>query len=150
MMNEGQIAPDFSLPNEAGEMVTLSQFKGRQVVLYFYPKDMTPGCTQEACDFRDNWAVVQAKGAVVLGVSADTSESHQKFKDKYELPFPLLSDEDKKVLKTYGVLQKVTKDGEEKMKIIRTTVLIDKDGKVKKVWSPVGVAGHATDVLANL
>jgi peroxiredoxin Q/BCP len=120
------------------------------VVLYFYPKDMTPGCTQEACDFRDNWAVVQAKGAVVLGVSADTSESHQKFKDKYELPFPLLSDEDKKVLKTYGVLQKVTKDGEEKIKIIRTTVLIDKDGKVKKVWSPVGVAGHATDVLANL
>jgi peroxiredoxin Q/BCP len=149
-MNEGQIAPDFSLPNEAGEMVTLSQFKGRQVVLYFYPKDMTPGCTQEACDFRDNWTAVQAKGAVVLGVSADTSESHQKFKDKYELPFPLLSDEDKKVLKTYGVLQKVTKDGEEKMKIIRTTVLIDKDGKVKKVWSPVGVAGHATDVLANL
>jgi peroxiredoxin Q/BCP len=150
MMNEGQIAPDFSLPNEAGERVTLSQFKGRQVVLYFYPKDMTPGCTQEACDFRDNWAAVQAKGAVVLGVSADTSESHQKFKDKYELPFPLLSDEDKKVLKTYGVLQKVTKDGEEKIKIIRTTVLIDKDGKVKKVWSPVGVAGHATDVLANL
>jgi peroxiredoxin Q/BCP len=111
---------------------------------------MTPGCTQEACDFRDSWKTVEAKGAVVLGVSADNEDSHKKFKEKYALPFPLLSDEDKTVLKAYGVWQMVMKDGEEKMKIVRTTVLIDKDGKVKKIWSPVGVQGHVADVLAHL
>jgi peroxiredoxin Q/BCP len=149
-MKEGQKAPDFELVNDEGLTVSLKSFKGRQVVLYFYPKDMTPGCTQEACDFRDNWSAVQKKGAVVLGVSADSVESHQKFKDKYSLPFPLLVDKEKKVMKAYGILKTVVQDGEEKIKAVRTTVLIDKDGKVKKVWSPVKVEGHVEEVLVNL
>jgi len=150
LVKEGQMAPDFTLPSDTNKQVSLKDFKGKEVVLYFYPKDMTPGCTQEACDFRDNWKAVEKKGAVVLGVSADTTESHQRFKEKYTLPFQLLSDESKKVLEKYGVWQKKVRDGKETMGIVRTTVLIDKEGKVKKVWSPVGVAGHAQDVLANL
>jgi peroxiredoxin Q/BCP len=150
LVKQGQMAPDFTLPSYSNKTVTLKDFRGKEVVLYFYPKDMTPGCTQEACDFRDNWKAVENKGAVVLGVSADTTESHQQFKEKYSLPFPLLSDESKKVLEKYGVWQKKVRDGKETMGIVRTTVLIDKEGKVKKVWSPVDVTGHAQDVLSSL
>lgn len=150
VIKEGQKAPSFGLDDDQGQKVSLSDFKGKTVVLYFYPKDMTPGCTQEACDFRDNWGAVKKRGAVVLGVSADPVKKHQTFKEKYGLPFTLLSDESKKMLKDYGVWQKKKFMGREFMGIVRTTLIIGKDGKVKKVWSPVSVKGHAVDVLENL
>jgi peroxiredoxin Q/BCP len=150
VIKEGQKAPLFSLDDDQGQKVSLADFKGKTVVLYFYPKDMTPGCTQEACDFRDNWGAVKKKGAVVLGVSADPVKRHGAFKEKYELPFTLLSDEDKKMLKDYGVWQKKKFMGREFMGIVRTTLIIDKTGKVKKIWSPVSVKGHVVDVLENL
>lgn len=149
-MKEGQKAPDFTLLSDAGEKVSLKGLKGKTVVLYFYPKDMTPGCTQEACDFRDNWKAVEAKGAVVLGVSADSEASHAKFKEKYGLPFTLLSDPERTVLKAYGAWGKKVSYGKETVGVIRSTVLIGKDGVVKKVWSPVKVAGHVAEVLAEL
>jgi peroxiredoxin Q/BCP len=150
MIKEGQKAPSFSLDDDQGRKVSLSDFKGKSVVLYFYPKDMTPGCTQEACDFRDNWEAVQKKGAVVLGVSADPVKKHGAFKEKYKLPFTLLSDESKKMLKAYGVWQKKKFMGREFMGIVRSTFLIDKNGKVKKAWSPVRVKNHVQEVLDNL
>ena len=150
MIQEGSKAPDFSLENDRGEKVSLKNLKGNPVVLYFYPKDMTPGCTQEACDFRDNWERVKKKGAVVLGVSADPVKKHQAFKEKYGLPFTLLSDEKKEMLKAYGVWQKKKFMGREFMGIVRSTFLIGKDGKVKKVWSPVSVKGHVDEVLEAL
>src|ERR1035441_4244711 len=131
-MKEGSKAPEFSLENEKGEKVSLKNFKGKKVVLYFYPKDMTPGCTQEACDFRDNWERVKKKGAIVLGVSADPVKRHQAFIEKYALPFPLLSDEKKEMLKDYGVWQKKKFMGREFMGIVRSTFLIGKDGKIEK------------------
>lgn len=150
MIQEGSKAPDFSLENDRGEKVSLKNLKGNPVVLYFYPKDMTPGCTQEACDFRDNWERVKKKGAVVLGVSADPVKKHQAFKEKYGLPFTLLSDEKKEMLKAYGVWQKKKFMGREFMGIVRSTFLIGKDGKVKKVWSPVSVKSHVDEVLEAL
>ena len=150
MVKEGQKAPDFTLADDQGQEVSLSDFKGKAVVLYFYPKDMTPGCTQEACDFRDNWGAVKKKGAVVLGVSADPVKRHGTFKDKYKLPFTLLSDESQKMLKAYGVWQKKKFMGREFMGIVRTTLIIDKAGKIKKIWSPVSVKDHVTEVLGNL
>ncbi len=150
MVKEGQKAPMFELDDDQGKKVSLADFKGKTVVLYFYPKDLTPGCTQEACDFRDNWGAVKKKGAVVLGVSADPVKKHQAFKDKYKLPFTLLSDEGKKMLKAYGVWRKKKFMGREFMGIVRTTLIIDKAGKIKKIWSPVSVKGHVNDVLENL
>lgn len=150
MIKEGQKAPDFTLADDQGHEVSLSDLKGRTIVLYFYPKDMTPGCTQEACDFRDNWGAVKKKGAVVLGVSADPVKRHQTFKEKYELPFTLLSDESQKMLKSYGVWQKKKFMGREFMGIVRTTLIIDKSGKIKKIWSPVSVKNHVAEVLENL
>jgi len=150
MIKEGQKAPDFTLTDDQGKEVSLSDLKGKTVVLYFYPKDMTPGCTQEACDFRDNWGAVKKKGAVVLGVSADPVKRHQAFKEKYELPFTLLSDESQKMLKSYGVWQKKKFMGREFMGIVRTTLIIDKAGKIKKIWSPVSVKNHVAEVLENL
>ncbi len=150
MLKKGQKAPPFVLENEEGSKVSLEDFKGKEIVLYFYPKDMTPGCTQEACDFRDNWNAVEKKGAVVLGVSADPVKKHSAFKEKYKLPFALLSDEGKKVLREYGVWRKKKFMGRGFMGIVRTTLLIDKNGKVKKIWSPVSVKGHVKEVLENL
>src|SRR5579862_8322901 len=150
MLKEGQKAPMFELDDDQGQKVSLADLKGKTVVLYFYPKDMIPGCTQEACDFRDNWGAVKKKGAVVLGVSADPVKKHQTFKDKYKLPFTLLSDEGKKMLKAYGVWRKKKFMGREFMGIVRTTLIIDKAGKIKKIWSPVSVKGHVNDVLENL
>ncbi len=150
MVKEGQKAPLFELDDDQGKKVSLGDFKGKTVVLYFYPKDLTPGCTQEACDFRDNFGAVKKKGAVVLGVSADPVKKHQTFKKKYSLPFTLLSDESKKMLKDYGVWQKKKFMGREFMGIVRTTLIIDKSGKIRKIWSPVSVKGHALDVLENL
>lgn len=150
MLKEGQKAPIFSLDDDQGRKVSLADLKGKTVVLYFYPKDMTPGCTQEACDFRDNWSALKKKNVVVLGVSADPIKKHETFKKKYKLPFILLSDESKKMLKDYGVWQKKKFMGREFMGIVRTTLLIDKDGKIKKIWSPVSVKDHVMEVLDNL
>ena len=150
MLKEGQKAPVFTLDDDQGKKVSLSDFEGKEVVLYFYPKDMTPGCTQEACDFRDNWGAVKERGAVVLGVSADPVKKHGAFKEKYNLPFTLLSDEGKKMLKQYKVWQKKKFMGREFMGIVRSTFLIDKTGKIKKIWSPVSVKDHVKEVLHNL
>ena len=150
MLKEGQKAPVFTLDDDQGHKVSLVDYKGKDVILYFYPKDMTPGCTQEACDFRDNWSAIKKKGAVVLGVSADPVKKHGVFKEKYKLPFTLLSDEGKKMLKQYKVWQKKKFMGREFMGIVRTTLIIDKTGKIKKIWSPVSVKNHVEEVLENL
>ncbi len=150
MLKEGQKAPSFTLDDDHNQKVSLKDFAGKEVVLYFYPKDMTPGCTQEACDFRDNWAAVKKSGAVVLGISADPVKKHEAFKKKYKLPFTLLSDEGKKIIKSYGVWKKKKFMGREFMGIIRSTFLIDGKGKIRKIWSPVSVKVHVKEVLENL
>lgn len=149
-LSVGSKAPAFSLPDSDGKNHSLKSYQGKKVVLFFYPKDATPGCTQEACDFRDNLARVSAKGAMVFGVSADTVESHRKFASKQSLNFPLLADPEKKVLQAYGVWKEKSLYGRKFMGIERTTVLIDMDGKVAKVWSKVKVNGHVSEVLAEL
>ncbi len=146
MLKEGSKAPAFKLESEKGP-VALKDFKGKTVVLYFYPKDLTPGCTVQACDFRDNLAKVKKAGAVVLGVSKDPIEKHGRFREKYELNFPLLSDEDGKVCKAYGVWQEKSLYGRKFMGIVRTTFVIDPAGKIKKIFPKVKVAGHADAVL---
>jgi len=150
MLKPGTSAPDFSLKTDTGETLRLKDFRGKKVILYFYPKDMTSGCTAQACDFRDNIKKFERKNAVVLGVSADSIESHQKFKKKYNLPFTLLSDETKKVLRDYGVWQQKTLYGKKYMGIVRTTFLIDEKGKIEKVFEKVNVNGHIAELLALL
>lgn len=146
----GSKAPAFKLSDDAGNIVSLSDFKGKKVVLYFYPKDSTPGCTTEACDFRDNLNRLTKSGAVVLGLSADSVESHRKFKEKQGLNFPLLSDPDHKALDAYGVWQEKSLYGRKFMGIVRSTFIIDGDGKIAKVFPKVKVAGHVDEVLAAL
>jgi peroxiredoxin Q/BCP len=150
MLKPGSGAPDFSLKTDTGESVRLKDYRGKKVILYFYPKDMTSGCTAEACDFRDNIRKFEKKGAVVLGVSADSVESHQKFKNKYNLPFTLLSDETKKVLRDYGVWQQKSMYGKKYMGIARTTYIIDEKGKIEKVFEKVNVNGHINELLMQL
>jgi thioredoxin-dependent peroxiredoxin len=147
MIEPGKKAPAFSLPSTSGKKIALKDFKGRIVVLYFYPKDSTPGCTQEACDFRDNLARLTAAGVVVLGVSADSVSSHEKFRGKYELPFELLSDENREVIEAYGVWKEKNMYGKKMMGIVRTTFVIDADGKVARIFPKVKVAGHVDEVL---
>ncbi|MGH2484798.1 MAG: thioredoxin-dependent thiol peroxidase [Ktedonobacterales bacterium] len=146
----GTPAPDFTLPNERGEMVHLSVLQGKQVVLYFYPKDDTPGCTVEACGFRDAWHLMREKGIVVLGVSRDTVKSHQKFADKYGLPFTLLADEGGEVARQYGVWVEKSMYGKRYMSTARTTIYIRPDGRVGHVWEQVKPEGHAQKVLDYL
>ncbi|MDR0268588.1 thioredoxin-dependent thiol peroxidase [Paenibacillus sp.] len=146
----GQMVPDFTLPAASGEQITLSSFRGRKVILYFYPKDMTPGCTQEACSFRDSNHILEEKGAVVIGISPDSVKSHSKFAGKYELPFLLLSDENHHVSELYGVWQLKKMYGREFMGIVRSTFLIDEEGKLIKEWKKVKVAGHTEDILSAL
>jgi peroxiredoxin Q/BCP len=146
MLKEGNKAPAFTLPDDKGNKVSLKDFLGKKVALYFYPKDMTSGCTQEACDFRDLYPEFQKLNAEVLGVSADSVVRHQKFKEKYELPFRLLSDEDKKVLDKYGVWQEKSMYGRKYMGIVRTTVLINEEGRVMKIFPKVKVKGHAEEI----
>lgn len=144
----GTLAPDFELPADDGTSVRLSGLRGRPVVLYFYPKDDTPGCTTEACDFRDRQAQLQLAGdAVVLGVSADPITSHAKFRDKYSLPFRLLSDADRTVMNAYGAFGEKMMYGKKVQGVIRSTFLIDKDGKVARVWPKVSAKDHAEEVL---
>lgn len=146
----GKAAPAFTLPAIPDGTVKLSRFKGKNVVLYFYPRDNTPGCTQEACDVRDNQAVRQSRETVVLGISPDSVASHRKFAEKFELPFPLLSDEDHKVAEKYGVWVEKKQYGRTYMGIQRATFLIDKQGKIAAVWPRVNVKGHVAEVAAKL
>jgi peroxiredoxin Q/BCP len=150
MIEVGQAAPDFTMLADDGRKVSLKDFRGKKVVLYFYPKDDTTGCTAEACSFRDNLARVTTKGAVVLGVSRDDNASHRKFKGKYNLNFPLLSDDSGEVTETYGVWQTKNMYGREYKGIVRTTFLIDERGKIAKIWPKVKVEGHTDEVLAAL
>ncbi len=144
----GRPAPDFSLPSTTGENMSLRQFKGKKtVVLYFYPKDETPGCTREACDFRDHHEELERANVVILGVSTDSLESHQHFRDKQKLPFPLLSDEDAAVSKLYGVYKQKNLYGKKYLGIERTTFVIDRTGRVAQIWPKVKVDGHVQDVL---
>ncbi|MCL6643478.1 MAG: thioredoxin-dependent thiol peroxidase [Dehalococcoidia bacterium] len=150
MPEAGTPAPPFTLPDQDGKLVSLADFKGKWVVLYFYPKDDTPGCTKEACSFRDSHAALQAKGAVVLGVSGDSSTSHRKFADKYGLPFPLLADTDHAVARAYGAWGTKKMYGKEYEGLIRSTVVIDPEGKVAKTWPKVKPDAHGAEVLAWL
>ena len=144
----GKPAPDFTLPSTTGEPISLKQFKGKKtVILYFYPKDDTPGCTREACDLRDHTAELEAHKAVILGVSNDPIESHLAFRDKHKLPFPLLSDEDAAVSKAFGVYKQKNLYGKKYMGIERTTFVIDRTGRIAQIYSKVKVDGHIKDVL---
>ena len=147
-IEEGKAAPAFTLSDANGKKVSLKDFAGQNVVLYFYPKDDTPGCTKEACGFRDDWKTLQKMGTVVLGVSADSPESHQKFAAKYKLPFPLLSDPDRKVMQQYGAYGEKMLYGRKTVGVIRSTVWIGPDGKVKRHWARVASAEkHPAQVL---
>jgi peroxiredoxin Q/BCP len=150
MLKIGDKAPDFKLVSDKGENVSLNDLKAKKVILYSYPKDMTSGCTAEACDFRDNVKKFDKKNAVIIGVSADSVDLHKKFKDKYELPFMLLSDETKKVLKDYGVWKEKSMYGKKYMGIERTTYVIDEKGKIEKIFNKVKVDGHVDEILAGL
>jgi peroxiredoxin Q/BCP len=144
----GKPAPDFTLPSTTGESVSLRQFKGkRTVVLYFYPKDETPGCTREACDFRDHFSDFERHGTVVLGVSTDNLDSHRQFTDKHHLPFTLLSDEDAAVSKMYGVYKQKNLYGKKYLGIERTTFVIDRTGRVAQIYPKVKVDGHIENLL---
>lgn len=144
----GALAPDFSVGDDRGQTVKLSELRGKPVVLYFYPKDDTPGCTKEACAFRDRRADFQ--GAVVLGVSPDDAESHARFRDKFQLDFPLLADTDHKLAESYGAWREKNMYGKKSMGVVRSTFLIDADGKVAKVWKKVNVDGHDQQVMEAL
>ncbi|PYJ01947.1 MAG: thioredoxin-dependent thiol peroxidase [Verrucomicrobia bacterium] len=149
-LKEGDLAPDFTAATNGGGRVSLSDFRGKNVVLYFYPRDNTPGCTQEACAFRDELAAFKSKGAVVLGVSTDPVKSHDKFAEKYGLPFPLLADEDKKIVCAYGVWGQKNFMGRKYLGTHRVTFLIGPDGRIQKVWSAVKPQHHGREVLAAL
>jgi peroxiredoxin Q/BCP len=150
MISEAEIAPDFELQTDNGESVRLSDYRGKPVVLYFYPKDNTPGCTKEACGIRDAWSDFERRGAVVLGVSADSISSHERFKAKYQLPFTLLADTEHAVAESYGVWKPKRLAGKSFLGVVRATFLIDAEGKVAKVWPKVDPAKHADWVLAEL
>jgi thioredoxin-dependent peroxiredoxin len=147
MVKEGKPAPDFTLSSSEGGSVSLAALKGKTVVLYFYPRDLTPGCTREACDFRDSEAPLKKAGAVVLGVSPDSVASHEKFKKEHKLNFPLLADPDKKVAKKYGAWGEKLMYGKKVTGMIRSTFVIDGEGVVRKVFPRVKVDGHAEKVL---
>ncbi len=147
-IEEGKAPPAFTLTDQHGKKVALKDLKGKNVVVYFYPKDDTPGCTKEACGFRDHWKEIQKTGTVVLGVSPDGAASHQKFIDKYKLPFDLLSDTDRAIMTKYGAFGEKMMYGKKTMGVIRSTVLIGPDGKVKKHWKRVAkAADHPMKVL---
>jgi len=149
-LNVGDKAPEFSLPSDSGTTVSLKSLRGKQVVLYFYPKDDTPGCTKEACGFRDAMKPIKKANTVVLGVSNDDEASHQKFIKKYDLPFTLLSDVDTTVSKAYGVYKEKNMYGKVYWGIERSTFLIDQDGKIKAIFRKVKVDGHVEEVMEKL
>jgi thioredoxin-dependent peroxiredoxin len=149
-ITEGKPAPAFSLDSSTGEKISLKNLKGKKVVLYFYPKDDTPGCTREACDFRDSFTDFKKRGALILGVSPDDISSHEKFRDKFSLPFPLLSDPGHKIAEAYGVWKEKMNYGKKYMGIERTTFLIDSAGKIARIFPKVKVENHHAEVLAAL
>lgn len=146
----GVKAPAFSAPDQSGKIISLSDFKGKRVVLYFYPKDDTPGCTVEACSFRDEHKAFQKKGAVIIGVSPDSPKKHTKFIEKFSLPFPLLADEDHKIAEAYGVWVEKSMYGKKYMGMERSTFVIDPQGKLSAVYRKVKPAEHTAEVLAGL
>ena len=150
-IQEGKPAPAFALLDAAGKQVSLGDFAGKDLILYFYPRDDTPGCTKEACGFRDDWKEIQKLNAVVVGVSSDSGESHRRFADKHRLPFPLLSDPDRKVMQKYGAYGEKMMYGKKTVGVIRSTVWIGPDGKVKKHWARVAnAAEHPAKVVEAL
>ena len=149
-LKEGDLAPNFTALTHDGRQISLADCKGRNVVLYFYPKDDTPGCTKEACAFRDSFADFTKKGALVFGVSPDSIKSHQKFVEKFKLPFTLLADEDKKIVQAYGVWGQKSFLGKKYFGTHRVTFLIGPDGTIKKIWPEVKPAEHAQEILAGL
>ena len=150
MLEVGKNAPQFTLKDQSGKSVSLKDLLGKQVILYFYPKDDTPGCTKEACNFRDDFSQIKKENAVILGVSADSEGKHKKFAEKYKLPFTVLSDENKKVLEKYGVWQEKSMYGRKYMGIVRSTFIIDEKGKLKKIFPKVKVTNHNKEVLEAL
>jgi len=149
-LEQGRPAPNFELPDETGALHKLSDFRGKPVILYFYPKDDTPGCIREACSFRDDYSAYQDAGVTILGVSADTLQSHAKFKAKYQLPFPLLADEDHAVCDSYDVWGPKTIMGKAYEGILRTTFLIDSNGMVARVFEQVRPSEHSAEVLDSI
>ena len=149
-LKEGDKAPDFQAQITGGKQVALSDYKAQDVILYFYPKDDTPGCTKEACGFRDAFEQIRATGAVILGVSTDPLSSHEKFTTKFKLPFPLVSDPDKKIAQAYGVWGQKTFMGRKYMGVHRVTFLIGPDGRIRKIWPTVKPEEHTTEVLTAL
>jgi len=149
-LNVGDKAPSFKLKNQDAKTISLSDFKGKPVVLYFYPKDDTSGCTKEACNFRDEFPKFGKMKAEIIGVSADSVESHKKFAQKYKLPFNLLSDEKKEILEKYGVWQEKSMYGRKYMGIVRTTVIIDSSGKIRNIFPKVKVDNHNQEVMEAL
>ena len=147
MLKEGDTAPDFTAKNQDGEEVKLADYKGKRIVLYFYPKDDTPGCTKQACSLRDGFPKLKANNITVLGVSTDDEKSHRKFIEKYDLPFTLLADTDKEIVNKYGVYGEKNMYGRKYMGTNRTTFLIDEDGKIAKIMKKVKVGEHADEVL---
>ena len=147
LLNIGDQAPDFQGKNQFDQQISLSEYKGRKVILYFYPKDSTPGCTAEACNLRDNNHMLLKKGFIIIGVSADSLESHQKFAEKYSLPFSLLADPDKKIINDYGVWGPKKFLGKTYNGINRTTYVISEDGIIEKVFSKVNTKDHAAQIL---
>jgi len=150
MLDVGDVAPDFTLPIDGGGEITLSSMRGKKVVLYFYPKDDTSGCTKEACDFREKISEFTKAGAVVLGMSPDSVKKHDKFKAKYDLPFSLVADEEKTALEAFGVWVEKSMYGRKYMGVERSTFLIDVDGSIQSVWRKVKVPGHVDAVLDAL
>ncbi|HAZ11357.1 MAG: hypothetical protein A2X86_20240 [Bdellovibrionales bacterium GWA2_49_15] len=149
MLQEGDKAPMFKLQSASGELIGLKDFRGKKVILYFYPKDLTSGCTQEACDFRDSLGNFKKKKAVVLGVSKDSVTSHEKFQHKYELNFPLLSDPEGKTCEDYGVWKEKSMYGRKYFGIVRTTFIIDEHGVIEKIFSKVKVKGHVQELQSS-
>ncbi|MBQ2658925.1 MAG: thioredoxin-dependent thiol peroxidase [Erysipelotrichaceae bacterium] len=150
MLKTGTKAPDFTLPDQNGEMHTLADYKGQKVILYFYPKDMTSGCSKQACAFGELYPQFREKGAVVLGVSKDSVASHKKFEEKYGLPFTLLSDTDTKVIQAYDVWKEKTLYGKKHMSVVRTTYLIDENGMIVKAFGNVKAAENPGDMLKEI
>lgn len=149
MLEVGQPAPDFTAPDQNGEAITLSQFKGQKVVLYFYPRDNTPGCTAEACNLRDNYSALQQAGYQVIGVSTDTEQKHRNFIAKHELPFPLIADTEHKVHDLYGTWQLKKNYGKEYMGTVRTTFIIDENGNISDIIKKVKTKEHTAQILTE-
>jgi len=150
MLKEGDQAPDIKLETDSGEMFDLSQHRGQTIILYFYPRADTPGCTVEACEFRDSSKKISKKGALIVGISPDTGKAQAKFKNKFDLPFILLADSERKISNAYGVIKEKNMYGKKVMGVSRTTFVIGPDGKIAKIFSNVKAKGHADEVLSTL